>query len=195
MASKFENPDAVLLERAHGVGKMRLAQWFVRKDPNGKLSRLESLFVTDLENATFDGGKTVVSGLYKVEVERSASDLRPRPAALRTSGAGVARQAAPSVPDLWQADWEIWPACRGGACVRQARKLMKKFYGEQDEGGSGLTRGCSRCGKLGQSVTGGRGDAEATIRRCGRCKSTSYCSVECQGADWPSHKDKCKPKN
>ncbi|CAF1080173.1 unnamed protein product [Didymodactylos carnosus] len=31
------------------------------------------------------------------------------------------------------------------------------------------------------------------FNRCGRCRSTVYCSKECQIAHWPFHKPKCKP--
>ncbi|KAJ7804352.1 hypothetical protein B0H14DRAFT_2884433 [Mycena olivaceomarginata] len=30
------------------------------------------------------------------------------------------------------------------------------------------------------------------LRQCGKCKSVWYCSKECQKADWPKHKEKCK---
>ncbi|KAJ9638208.1 hypothetical protein H2199_006895 [Coniosporium tulheliwenetii] len=42
-------------------------------------------------------------------------------------------------------------------------------------------------------------DAHCTIRsakqarRCVRCKSTAYCSLECQQTDWPLHSHLCKP--
>ncbi|KAJ7783495.1 hypothetical protein DFH07DRAFT_727660 [Mycena maculata] len=31
------------------------------------------------------------------------------------------------------------------------------------------------------------------FKRCSRCKKTVYCSVECQRADWKSHKPLCTP--
>lgn len=31
-----------------------------------------------------------------------------------------------------------------------------------------------------------------TLQKCGRCRSTSYCSKACQKSDWPSHKPLCK---
>lgn len=33
---------------------------------------------------------------------------------------------------------------------------------------------------------------EAATKICGGCKNISYCSLECQQADWPSHKCLCK---
>jgi len=33
------------------------------------------------------------------------------------------------------------------------------------------------------------------LMRCGRCKSVSYCSKECQTKHWKEHKIDCKPKN
>ena len=42
---------------------------------------------------------------------------------------------------------------------------------------------CTRCLKKG-SLT--------SLRRCTGCKSSSYCSKDCQRSDWPSHKQLCK---
>ena len=39
---------------------------------------------------------------------------------------------------------------------------------------------CMKCGLEGESV-----------RRCSRCKKISYCSPECQRADWKQHKKNC----
>ncbi len=32
-----------------------------------------------------------------------------------------------------------------------------------------------------------------TWKRCGGCRSVSYCSAQCQRLDWPSHKQACRP--
>ena len=39
---------------------------------------------------------------------------------------------------------------------------------------------CSHCGKQ-----------RATLKRCSRCKQTSYCGAECQNAAWKGHKKSC----
>ena len=36
-----------------------------------------------------------------------------------------------------------------------------------------------------------RKDSSKDPKRCGRCKSVTYCSVECQRANWPKHKPTC----
>ncbi|KAJ6447766.1 hypothetical protein C8R45DRAFT_180799 [Mycena sanguinolenta] len=43
-------------------------------------------------------------------------------------------------------------------------------------------------GKLACAVCGKH---EYELRRCGKCKHASYCSKECQKADWPTHKHAC----
>lgn len=46
--------------------------------------------------------------------------------------------------------------------------------------GTEVKEGCYKCGKGGN------------LMRCARCKSASYCSANCQKADWSSHKIECK---
>ncbi|KAJ7064911.1 hypothetical protein C8F01DRAFT_1021620 [Mycena amicta] len=36
-------------------------------------------------------------------------------------------------------------------------------------------------------------DDTGSFKRCSKCKQTKYCSVECQTADWKSHKRVCRP--
>ncbi|KAJ6587146.1 hypothetical protein DFH09DRAFT_869407, partial [Mycena vulgaris] len=43
---------------------------------------------------------------------------------------------------------------------------------------------CAKCSK--------QDDAES-FKQCSRCKKTIYCSVDCQRADWKSHKTQCAP--
>lgn len=42
---------------------------------------------------------------------------------------------------------------------------------------------CGMCGKP---------NVDNTLKKCSRCKVTYYCSVTCQKAKWPQHKDYCK---
>lgn len=34
----------------------------------------------------------------------------------------------------------------------------------------------------------------SATRKCGRCRTTRYCSKECQTRDWPRHSEMCKPR-
>jgi hypothetical protein len=45
----------------------------------------------------------------------------------------------------------------------------------------------TQCGCCGRS----RADA-GSLMKCGRCKQVSYCNVDCQKADWKTHKPVCK---
>ena len=45
---------------------------------------------------------------------------------------------------------------------------------------------CSQCNKASQ-------DIEGTLKRCGRCKQTCYCSNACQQSHWALHKRSCRP--
>ncbi|KAI8962678.1 hypothetical protein F5Y11DRAFT_179343 [Daldinia sp. FL1419] len=47
----------------------------------------------------------------------------------------------------------------------------------------------TKCGVCGKSE-----ERDITIQRCGRCKSSFYCSTNCQQKDWPSHKKLCRAK-
>lgn len=36
-----------------------------------------------------------------------------------------------------------------------------------------------------------KGEKDVTLKRCSRCKTVSYCSVECQKSHFPRHKNQC----
>jgi hypothetical protein len=46
---------------------------------------------------------------------------------------------------------------------------------------------CAKCNKQ----SGGEEGPTTTLMRCARCKLASYCSRECQKADWELHKSRC----
>jgi MYND finger len=46
-------------------------------------------------------------------------------------------------------------------------------------------KNCHHCSKIND-------DHGGKNKKCGQCKKVSYCSVECQRADWPKHKKACK---
>jgi tetratricopeptide (TPR) repeat protein len=48
---------------------------------------------------------------------------------------------------------------------------------------------CTHCGKT-TAATGGE-----KPKSCGKCRDVTYCGVECQKADWDTHKTSCKPCN
>jgi MYND finger len=47
---------------------------------------------------------------------------------------------------------------------------------------------CAQCGKQTKSVAGSE-----KSKSCAKCRSVTYCSVDCQKADWEKHKTTCKP--
>jgi hypothetical protein len=46
---------------------------------------------------------------------------------------------------------------------------------------------CTHCGKT-TAATGGE-----KPKSCGKCRDVTYCDVECQKADWDTHKTSCEP--
>ncbi|KAI0798254.1 hypothetical protein C8Q75DRAFT_708684 [Abortiporus biennis] len=69
---------------------------------------------------------------------------------------------------------------RCGPCITATvTKCLRKRTGEDapmDE------KKCHACGKK-----------EGSLKQCGKCHSTRYCSSECQRKDWPAHKKTCSP--
>jgi hypothetical protein len=62
--------------------------------------------------------------------------------------------------------------------------LVPGFPAVRDRGNNGETHstGCEFCGKI----------DGATIMKCSRCKTATYCSKDCQKRDWKKHKAVCK---
>ena len=64
------------------------------------------------------------------------------------------------------------------ATFLQPLYLDSQFEDESDDASSSA---CAKCKK----------DTSGNPKRCSRCKAVSYCSVECQRADWTKHKLSC----
>jgi hypothetical protein len=79
--------------------------------------------------------------------------------------------------------------CRGGTSVRSMAynmgfvsdmsRLIRKYGTHQSRQ---KHNACALCGK-----------SDGIFSKCARCKKTTYCSAECQRADWKVHKKECKP--
>jgi hypothetical protein len=61
--------------------------------------------------------------------------------------------------------------------VKAFREMWKKTYGEP----ALKQHACETCQNVGP------------WKKCGRCKTTPYCSLECQRKDWEKHKISCYP--
>merc|ERR1712020_661044 len=51
---------------------------------------------------------------------------------------------------------------------------------------------CNRKSQIPTYVCANCNVAENTRKSCGRCKSVTYCSVDCQKEDWKRHKPACR---
>jgi hypothetical protein len=48
-----------------------------------------------------------------------------------------------------------------------------------------------RCGKKGCDKAQDELNEGQSLKKCGRCREASYCSKDCQAADWRKHKKSC----
>lgn len=60
---------------------------------------------------------------------------------------------------------------------KEGAKELKKTIGKENL--KGICHGCNK------------GTYLNILKKCGTCKDVSYCSRECQKADWKEHKPKC----
>jgi len=65
--------------------------------------------------------------------------------------------------------------------VPYAENVGRFLEGLMAEKPSGLGKRCQKCG----------GAGKPKLLFCGRCKGVSYCSADCQRADWKTHKGTC----
>ena len=87
-------------------------------------------------------------------------------------------QAEPRVHDLPQ------PVCSAGSCEIGARQQWQEVLlqvGRDAQIEVNQAYACRRCGKT------------SGLSKCSRCCVISYCSRDCQKADWPAHKQVCIP--
>lgn len=68
-----------------------------------------------------------------------------------------------------------------GTIDRVSRETTSKL---QTDAGRASVRVCARCGTNDAA-------SDSKLMRCQRCKVVSYCSQECQRADWKQHKKLC----
>eukprot|EP00579_Thalassiosira_antarctica_P012493 CAMPEP_0201922726 /NCGR_PEP_ID=MMETSP0903-20130614/10681_1 /ASSEMBLY_ACC=CAM_ASM_000552 /TAXON_ID=420261 /ORGANISM="Thalassiosira antarctica, Strain CCMP982" /LENGTH=554 /DNA_ID=CAMNT_0048459913 /DNA_START=59 /DNA_END=1719 /DNA_ORIENTATION=- len=86
------------------------------------------------------------------------------------------------------------PSIAGHLHVVQKLKTIMAFTNlleQQAEAPPSIKEGfkmCRYCNKMEQSL-----EFQQSLRKCSRCKSTFYCSRECQAVDWKSHKPNCRP--
>ena len=100
------------------------------------------------------------------------------------------RNAAKIQPTPWQVD--NLPSIGKPECPWLLASFVQPFWDDdldddnEPESSTPLpappSRRCWNCSKSSD---------DKQLKRCGRCKSVSYCSVECQRADWPGHKSSC----
>lgn len=77
--------------------------------------------------------------------------------------------------------------CRLAALKKLANMSNTKSWRPEED--VKLGRICRQCSKSGLELR--NEDAEKRLLMCGKCKSTYYCSRECQKADWKEHKKMC----
>ena len=79
--------------------------------------------------------------------------------------------------DDWKTDWGVNLTPEQVAFVRRHSryfiKIARVLFRKQEM--------CEQCGLIDKEV----------LSRCGGCKQTYYCSVQCQKQDWPNHKKEC----
>lgn len=86
-------------------------------------------------------------------------------------------------------DEAIWCICSDEECVtrvakKSRRELKRADNTDWDPKIDNYVRACQKCGKE-ESKDG------PELMRCARCRNAMYCGVECQKADWKSHKGYC----
>jgi hypothetical protein len=79
----------------------------------------------------------------------------------------------------------LWRAVPRDVLRLIARRVVLMHYRDLVEEGREKkvlrSRTCGGC-----AMTGGK------MKACGRCRSVFYCSLDCQGAHWPTHAVTCR---
>ena len=86
----------------------------------------------------------------------------------------------------------------GAAGTDMMRQLARRVYphwralfGANDDQVIRLSKAASICAECGQGGSSTAGSGTVQLKRCARCKSIEYCSVECQRKNWAHHKAQC----
>ena len=105
---------------------------------------------------------------YETPADTMGSHEKPGGAADNASGGARVR------PSYWQPT-----EAQATLTAHKTANLIESFIKELEQ-----PQHCIVCGYCKKAVK--------QMKRCSGCQATQYCSVACQKADWPSHREICQ---